>query len=366
MAVIQSAVPVFIGYTEKAVKKGEELKLKPTRIKSPIEYEEWFGKGARSGDIEISVDESEANPRRPEVLVTKLTAPAYKMYEALQLYFNNGGGPCWIISVGTFAEGGTPDADELKKGIPPAVKVKDITILVFPDGTGADADDTINKYSGLITDALKHCEKMKNRVTLIDVPDRFGMDEVEEKFQDKMPVDIDIKKYGIAYYPFLASTLAYAYDPKKVKVTKHLKADGTDGDLKTKTLEAIGAGKAAEGEAPAEKPNELIAQKIIGAISNYPVVLPPSSAVAGVYVRTDALQGVWKAPANVSVFGVIKPTLDLDDDDHATLNAPSNGKAINVIRAFPGRGLLVYGARTLAANSLEWRYVNVRRTFCFI
>jgi phage tail sheath protein FI len=112
--------------------------------------------------------------------------------------------------------------------------------------------------------------------------------------------------------------------------------------------------------------NNLVYGKIKDAIFNFPVTLPPSGAIAGIYVRTDASAGVWKAPANVSVYGGIKPALDIDDDLHANLNAPSNGKAVNAIRTYPGRGLLVYGARTLAGNDLEWRYVNVRRTFCFI
>ena len=110
----------------------------------------------------------------------------------------------------------------------------------------------------------------------------------------------------------------------------------------------------------------LVASKIRDAIANAPVLLPPCGAVAGIYVRTDATRGVWKAPANVSVFGAIKPALEIDDTFHAELNAPPSGKSVNVIRSYPGRGILVYGARTLDGNSLEWRYVNVRRTFCFI
>jgi hypothetical protein len=112
--------------------------------------------------------------------------------------------------------------------------------------------------------------------------------------------------------------------------------------------------------------NNLIYNKIIDAIRNYGVVLPPGGAVAGIYFRTDKQQGVWKAPANVSVLAAISPMVDYDDDDHAELNVPTSGKAVNLIRNYPGRGVLVYGARTLAGNDNEWRYVNVRRTFCYI
>jgi phage tail sheath protein FI len=112
--------------------------------------------------------------------------------------------------------------------------------------------------------------------------------------------------------------------------------------------------------------SNLIYNKIIDAIRNYGLVLKPGGAVAGIYFRTDASRGVWKAPANVSVLGAISPMVNYSDDTHAELNVPDSGKAVNLIRNYPGRGVLLYGARTLAGNDNEWRYVNVRRTFCYI
>jgi phage tail sheath protein FI len=91
--------------------------------------------------------------------------------------------------------------------------------------------------------------------------------------------------------------------------------------------------------------------------------LPCSGAVAGIYARTDRQRGVWKAPANVSVSDVIGPAVTLNDADQADLNVHTTGKSINAIRAFTGKGTLVWGARTLAGNDNEWRYVPVRRFF---
>ena len=486
VGVIPSAIPVFIGYTEKADKNGESLARIPTRVKSMKEYENWFG-GPPLSAIEVEVDDRAANPLRPQIRVLPVGYFKHKMYHALRLYYANGGGPCFIISVGDYS--GDPAHTALIEGIIPAIKVKDITILVFPDGTSL----TDGNYKLVIEAALTHCEKMKNRVTVIDVNNEFGEDlaKIESVFQTNMPSDIDFKKYGMAYYPYLETGLSYAYSPNQVTVKKHLqtldagdstKAEplatasktaldnlNTSGDsLKTakkkkefldalkKALDAAKANNGAITNAQLKKvaedfskssdqsipdavktafdaqngdpiaalateigtattgvtnattdydnkktahkdamkkasdgflasdgktqikvydgsslsaletSNNLIYGKIKEAILNFPVTMPPGPAIAGIYVRTDATQGVWKAPANVSVFGAIKPSLDLDDDMHANLNAPSNGKAINVIRTYPGRGLLVYGARTLAGNDLEWRYVNVRRTFCFI
>ncbi|MCG8699174.1 MAG: hypothetical protein MI922_14060 [Bacteroidales bacterium] len=92
-------------------------------------------------------------------------------------------------------------------------------------------------------------------------------------------------------------------------------------------------------------------------------MLPPSGAMAGIYSAVDNARGVWKAPANVSVNYVTGPVVKLNEKEQADLNVHSTGKSINAIRAFTGKGTLVWGARTLAGNDNEWRYVPVRRFY---
>src|SRR4029079_9525762 len=87
-------------------------------------------------------------------------------------------------------------------------------------------------------------------------------------------------------------------------------------------------------------------------------------AIAGVYASVDRARGVWKAPANVSLASVIGPVAKITNEEQENLNVdPTTGKSINAIRAFSGKGTLVWGARTLAGNDNEWRYVSVRRFF---
>jgi phage tail sheath protein FI len=93
------------------------------------------------------------------------------------------------------------------------------------------------------------------------------------------------------------------------------------------------------------------------------VLQPPSGAVAGVYAAVDRLRGVWKAPANVSVADISGVAVRINDALQEDLNVSSTGKSVNVIRTFAGKGSLVWGARTLAGNDNEWRYVPVRRFF---
>lgn len=92
-------------------------------------------------------------------------------------------------------------------------------------------------------------------------------------------------------------------------------------------------------------------------------LLPVGGAVAGVYAAVDRARGVWKAPANVSLADVSGPAVKINDAGQADLNVSTSGKSVNAVRAFAGKGTLIWGARTLAGNDNEWRYVPVRRFF---
>ena len=73
-----------------------------------------------------------------------------------------------------------------------------------------------------------------------------------------------------------------------------------------------------------------------------------------------------EAPANISINNVVTPALSITNAEQEDLNVPMNGKAVNAIRSFPGEGIKVWGARTMDGNSLDWRYINVRRTMIFL
>ena len=96
--------------------------------------------------------------------------------------------------------------------------------------------------------------------------------------------------------------------------------------------------------------------------------LPPGPALAGVMTLVDNSEGVWVSPANININSVTSPTVSINNDEQASLNVDTiAGKSINAIRSFPGRGAaIIWGARTLDGNSLDWRYVSVRRTMIMI
>lgn len=92
-----------------------------------------------------------------------------------------------------------------------------------------------------------------------------------------------------------------------------------------------------------------------------PRLVPPSGHVLGVHARTDAERGVWKAPANAVLRGVSGCEFEVS----ARVQEMVNPRGVNVIRNFPGRGILVLGARSLSTDP-RWKYVNVRRLHIFI
>lgn len=92
--------------------------------------------------------------------------------------------------------------------------------------------------------------------------------------------------------------------------------------------------------------------------------MPPSGAIAGMYARVDGVRGVHKAPANEALAGVVGLETSVTEEEQDELNPVG----VNVIRFFSGRGIIVWGARTIASGGGDpsWKYVNIRRLFIFL
>jgi phage tail sheath protein FI len=101
--------------------------------------------------------------------------------------------------------------------------------------------------------------------------------------------------------------------------------------------------------------------KIYDPLTKKHISKPPGGYIAGIYARSDTERGVHKAPANELVRGAVGLEFQITKQEQGILNP----RGINVIRSFPGRGILVWGARTCIVDPL-WKYINVRRLFIFI
>ncbi|HMP91424.1 MAG TPA: phage tail sheath C-terminal domain-containing protein [Phnomibacter sp.] len=363
VAQVETAIPAFIGYTKAARKTADgDLYLKPTRISSLLEYERYYG--TMDGEtIAVTVEDELLKEGTTQTLTRRVIQASVanpvknNMWYQMQMYFANGGGPCYIVAVAEAK--GTVAAADLKKGLEELKKYDEPTLIVFPEGCNiAKGEDLYSLYN----DALMQSFDLKDRFAIMDVSNNTSGNKAPvDFFREKVTGGVDPKAlhYGAAYYPMLQTSLTYNYADSGVTLT-HKETVKEKGKADVVGNGAFNAKKLDDSSLQGTELYSLIKAEI----GNHRVVLSPSAAMAGAYATVDASRGVWKAPANVSLNYVSVPTVIINDRDQEGLNVdPTSGKSINAIRSFTGQGIKVWGARTLAGNDNEWRYVPVRRFF---
>ncbi len=350
VAQVETAIPAFFGFTQKATeRRPNDLSNKAKRIRSMAEYVQYYG-GAPDQALILSVGGNNL-PTGARVD----TPSNYRMYYALQMYFANGGGPCYIVSIGDYEAGIL--IGNFNTGLAVARKVDEITLYVFPDAHGLN---NVNTYHSLYASAIAACAALQDRFCIVDVrmsdPNPADITEPVTAFRGGNLGNAEDLKYAAAYYPWVKTILNYSSSDAQITI-EHTLADDSAGPMNGETLATAKAGANA-----ALITNEF--ENIMkAAIAEVNVELPPSSLIAGVYAATDRSRGVWKAPANVGLASIVGPTAIISHEDQMDLNVHTSGRSVNAIRSFTGKGTLVWGARTLAGNDNEWRYVPVRRFF---
>jgi len=376
VAGVATSVPAFIGFTEQAIdEKGNDLTNVPTRITSLLEYEQYFGRApAQPLSVDIMQRRLESSG---EIIGTQITfasapprIPPYLLYYSMQLFFANGGGACYVVSIGDTSTTAY-NAELFIAAVAILEKCDEATLYVFPDAcshrAGSEANDA--DVAAIINAALESCARMKDRFTIADVRSAIPggtatIADVDRAFRNQISSSTDILRFGAAYFPYLETSLDFVTADTHVTLATHpvidIAVDGSESaggvliDANT-TLDSI-----------TDHPDLHYAIKEF-VRDNTRVTLPPGAAIAGVYAQVDASRGVRKAPASIALALVENPALAIDNDFGAALNVDAvSGKSINAIRTFSGKGTLVWGARTLAGNDNEWRYVPVRRFCSFV
>ncbi|MFE7385090.1 phage tail sheath subtilisin-like domain-containing protein [Streptomyces zhihengii] len=181
--------------------------------------------------------------------------------------------------------------------------VDEISMVAVPDLMAAYQRGTIDleAVKAVQLGLIAHCELMGDRVAIIDPPPGLNARDIRVWRQETAGYD---SKYAALYYPWIKS-----FDP-------------------------------ATGQTR---------------------MVPPSGHVAGIWARNDTERGVHKAPANEVVRGAVDLELQITRGEQDLLNPIG----VNCIRAFPGRGIRVWGARTLSSDP-AWRYLNIRRYFNYL
>lgn len=181
--------------------------------------------------------------------------------------------------------------------------IDEVTMLAVPDLMAVYQKGAIDLEGVQAVQAamIGHCELMGDRVAIVDAPPGLNAQQIKEWRVDKVGYD---SKYASLYWPWI---------------------------------------------------------KVLDPLNGHGMFVPPSGYVAGVWARSDDTRGVHKAPANEVIRGALALELTITKGEHDQLN-PSG---INCIRSFPGRGIRIWGARTLSSDP-AWRYLNVRRLFNYV
>jgi len=190
-----------------------------------------------------------------------------------------------------------------RSGVEGLEALDDVTMLCVPDlmSTPPGGELDLDMVKAVQTAMIAHCERMGDRVAILDPPPNATPQEINDWRMNVAGYD---SSYAALYYPWIQVD-----DP----------------------------------------------------LQNRPIYIPPCGHIAGIWARNDNTRGVHKAPANEVVLGATGLAYNITKGEQDVLNP--NG--INCIRAFPGRGIRVWGARTLSSDP-AWRYINVRRLFNYV
>jgi len=212
VAQVPTAIPAFIGYTEKAVKGGKPI-TGPVLVGSLAEYAQYFGSAPpfqfpiqlviQGNDFDVSIYGKKYK------IGDAVAGKRYYLYHCLELFYQNGGGPCYIVSVGIY--GASPNKDDFLDGLGmlTSIPFPKPTMIVMPDALLLSSTD----YYTVQQQALLQCGTLKDRVALLDVfqGNQSNTDAgVIDTFRNA--IGNNFLNYGISYYPFLATTIVEATD----------------------------------------------------------------------------------------------------------------------------------------------------------
>ncbi|MCW5981087.1 MAG: phage tail sheath family protein [Bryobacteraceae bacterium] len=243
-------------------------------------------------------------------------AASTALSHAVAGFFLNGGRRCYVVNLG--AGGALTGGAKGRAGLDVLETVDEVKIVAAPGMTGAGAYDAL----------LTHCEKLKDRVAILDAPETVpNIDLLTKAAVEKATR----RRGGDAEAPGSEETESAGLAPRMSK--------GGYGAFYFPWITVRDP----------LSPNDL-------------VNVPPCGHIAGMWARSDATRGVHKAPANETLRGALNISQRVSGADQEALNP----KGVNCIRLFSREGVLVWGARTVADGASEWRYLNVRRLFNLI
>ncbi len=404
---VATAVPAFIGYTPQASCEGKSYTNVPQKVTSFAEFQAIFcypdapppNAPAKQYKPSYYLVKQKSEPTAGDYVqiesvyysIVPDAHTIYYLYNSIKLFYENGGGDAYIVSVGTY---GTPSNSPMEPAgqiVNPNVKLSELqnglallkneqepTMYICPEATLLSVADN----GALMQSMLLQNSEMQTAISIFDIigarnPDPILYTNDINTFR-KNTGEVGLM-YGTAYYPFIETTITqdadidytnlFGGDLKQLTPLLNPSTNpNPDAALVLYTIEnPIGDGLTTAQYNTALVNSSPVYGSILKHILKAVNMLPPSGGMAGVMTLIDAQQGVWQAPANTSIVSASSLPIKLSSDQQEDLNMDAvYGKSINAIRFFNGLGILVWGARTLDGNSLDWRYLSVRRTMIML
>ncbi|RZN84110.1 MAG: phage tail sheath family protein [Winogradskyella sp.] len=404
---VATAVPAFIGYTPQAMYEGKSYTSVPQKITSFAEFQAIYcypdppppKSPAKQYNPEYYLVKEKSKPEKGDYVVIDSSYYSivpdpntiYYLYNSIKLFYENGGGDAYIVSVGTYGE---PSKSPMKPGdqiINSNVELNDLmsglallkneeepTMYICPEATLLSVENN----GTLMQEMLLQNTEMGTAISVFDIIGGRNPDPImytNDILTFRNNTGVNGLKYGTAYYPFIGTTVMQNTDIDYTNLfggdLKQLApiinpASNPDQNIAT-ILSNIEKPSGTPLTVHQNNTTLINASKTYKTIVNHILsdanILPPSGAMAGVMATIDNQRGVWHAPANTSITGASSLPIKLSQTQQKGLNEDAvSGKSINAIRFFNGIGILVWGARTLDGNSLDWKYLSVRRTMTML
>ena len=276
---VETAIPAFIGYTERATDgSGGDLRFVPTRIKSQLEYQSFFGGDFVPATYQVVLDTAAGNavgavsPRN-----AGNTERRYRLSTCVRHYYANGGGPCYIVSVGSYADapalGNTTTPTGLLGGLSRVEPVDDPTLLVFPDGVSL----TVAEMGALQVAALAQCEKLQDRFVIMDLcqGDQASSLALDPIANFRQNVGTNNLKYGAAYYPWVRTI----YGPE-VHFRQLSLVTPASAPIPPATIDALTGDAAVDGLVPAVRTSDATVATVVSAVNVSGMTAPGALALS--------------------------------------------------------------------------------------
>jgi phage tail sheath protein FI len=402
---VPTAIPAFIGYTPQASYLGKSYTNVPFSISSFSDFQTVFclpdppppADATKQYSPEYYLVAQKSQPAQGDYVLLNNTYYSivpdpntiYYLYNSVKLFYENGGGTAYIVSVGSYgAPSGKPMApgtqivnanvklSDLQGGLTTLLNEQEPTMYICPEATLL----SVAENGTLMENMLLQSSNMGTSVSLFDViggnnPDPIMfMNDITTFRSNTGTTGLS---YGAAYYPFVGTTLMQSGDIDYTNLfggdISQLAAIINPGNSDPATSQILANIQNTSSTLTVSQNNSAL----LNANQNYSIIvthvlsdanmMPPSGGMAGIITNVDNSIGPWQAPANVSMVGASSLPINLSDPQQAPINMDAvSGKSINAIRNFNGIGILVWGARTLDGNSLDWKYLSVRRTLIFL